>query len=127
MLANNGRSREFTIKTFVFMDLETTGLFPDDCLNPLNSVLISTDDFMNFSSLLSSHIMSNNLRNAPKITEISLVAVSRKQLEGVIKRPKVSDDKEFDQLKYTVVRLPCNIHTCQVSTLSTNSSILLCC
>ena len=118
MQTGHGRQK-VSIKTFVFMDLEGTGLFPEEPLNPLYFPQCSSDNARNTSNLLETYILSTPQNDAPRITEISLVSVSRNQIENAINQLNLSLDVTDKPLTSnsvrSIVRLPCDIHTRQVN------------
>ncbi|VDD89593.1 unnamed protein product [Enterobius vermicularis] len=113
-------SKTVHIKTFVFLDFETTGLFPEEPLNPLFFHQKPGDTERNASRLLDNYISTTNPRKAPRITELSLISISRARVEGAIAEIASQYGEEesasFDAPPTCpVVKLPCNVHTRQIN------------
>ncbi|VDN17182.1 unnamed protein product [Gongylonema pulchrum] len=90
------------IQSFVFLDIEASGIFPVDHMNPMEGPPIPA-----------------NCRQAPHAMEISLVSITRKAILSGIRRMhsliQNSDDVESSgTCRISDIRFPANVYTAQV-------------
>ncbi|CAG9531039.1 unnamed protein product [Cercopithifilaria johnstoni] len=109
------------IQSFVFLDIEASGLFPNDALNPLDDPPIPGSQ-RDLSQTLRNHIRLTNSNQAPHIMEISLISATRKAvLSGIRKMDQLMNSEASDEVTRSRLssrpisfRIPCNIHSAQV-------------
>ncbi|VDN02381.1 unnamed protein product [Thelazia callipaeda] len=106
------------MQSFVFLDIETNGLFPVVAMNPLDDppVLGGGRDLFR---MLRNYIMMTSSHEAPYVTEISLLSVTRKAiLSGIAKMDSLviddeANDREAPHPSSNNFRIPCNIYAAQ--------------
>ncbi|KAK6108902.1 hypothetical protein QQG55_33845 [Brugia pahangi] len=107
------------IQSFVFLDVEASGLFPIDAMNPLDDPPIPGSQ-RDLSQILLNHIRLTSSNQAPHIMEISLVSATRKAiLSGIRKMDAVMNNNEADdqaslRSRSSSFRIPCNIYSAQI-------------
>lgn len=107
------------IQSFVFLDVEASGLFPIDAMNPLDDPPIPGSQ-RDLSQILLNHIRLTSSNQAPHIMEISLVSATRKAiLSGIRKMDAVMNNDEADdqaslRSRSSSFRIPCNIYSAQI-------------
>ncbi|CAD6186748.1 unnamed protein product [Caenorhabditis auriculariae] len=100
------------IATFVFMDLETTGIFEEGSsrMHVNAETTKTTEQFTNF---LNHSIINTRQSDYPRITEMSFVSVQRPTLVELREAMEALSEKEPEAcLK---MKVPCNVHTRQIN------------
>uniref|UniRef100_A0A915PY34 Exonuclease domain-containing protein n=1 Tax=Setaria digitata TaxID=48799 RepID=A0A915PY34_9BILA len=107
------------IQSFVFLDVEASGLFPVDAMNPLDDPPIPGNS-RDLSQMLRNYTRLTSSRQAPHVTEVSLVSATRKAvLSGIREMTTLMNIDEMDiqgplHSKLSSFRVPCNIFSAQV-------------
>uniref|UniRef100_A0A0R3RSB0 Exonuclease domain-containing protein n=1 Tax=Elaeophora elaphi TaxID=1147741 RepID=A0A0R3RSB0_9BILA len=121
-MAVNVVHRANPIQSFVFLDVEASGLFPIDAMNPLDDPPIPGSQ-RDLSQILRHHIRLTCSNQAPHITEISLISATRKAvLSGIQKMSQLMNSDEANHEvsrsrlnpRSSSFRIPYNICSAQV-------------
>ncbi|VDK72852.1 unnamed protein product [Onchocerca ochengi] len=107
------------IQSFVFLDVEASGLFQINAMNPLDDPPIPGSQ-RDLSQMLNSYIRLTSSSQAPHVTEISLISATRKAiLSGIRKMDALMNADEISgQISFrsrsNSFRIPYNTYSAQV-------------